>query len=312
MKTGTKYKWLVLGGVVYAALTLSFTYAPAQTDNPKLDPPTITCSDATDKTITIQVCGAATTGAPAGFSLQWVPSGTDFGGDDNPNACSASFSGVPDGSTFDLAPGECVDVVVAKPTGATGETFQCIGDLFCSADYQFRAFAHNVPEGSNRSDFTSILLCSTDSCPEVGQGCTPGFWKNRAVTLDLYDTSRTLGSVFTFGPDFTSFNSKTFLEALKFRGGNTIQKAAEILLRAAVAALLNAENPNVAYPRTATEVIDAVNGVLNTTTPSRDAILALAASLDADNNLGCPLGDEGESSAKKKKAPKAKKAKARR
>jgi len=229
---------------------------------------------------------------------------------------------VPAGSTFNLSPGECVDVVVARPTGAVGESFQCTGDLACSADYDFRAFAHNVPPGDlfpgfNRSDFTATLVCSTASCPLAGGGCSPGFWKNRAVTLELYDTSRTLSSVFTLGPDFTSLASKTFLEALNFKGGNTIQDAAQILLRAAVAALLNAENPSVGYPRTVTEVVTAVNGVLNTATPSRDSILALAASLDADNNLQCPLGDAnsggtgtGGSSAKDaKKAAKAEKAK---
>ncbi len=294
MISKTKHIWILASVFAVAAWALAFpaTPASAQGDHPNLNPPVITCDGATDKTITIKVCGGADTGAPAGFSLQWVPSGTGFGSGDNPNFCSASFSGVPTGSTFDLSPGECVDVVVAQPTGAIGESFQCTGDLACSADYDFRAFAHNVPQGANKSDFTAILLCSTASCELTGEGCSPGFWKNRAVTLGLYDTSRTLGSVFTFGPAFTSFASKTFLEALNFKGGNTIQAAAQILLRQAVAALLNAENPSVSYPRTVTEIENAVNGVLNTVTPIRESILALAASLDADNNLQCPLGGD--------------------
>ena len=291
-KTTHKHRWMlaiVLGIAVWA---LAFPALPASAQVPTLNPPTITCNGATDTTITIRVCGDATTGAPAGFSLQWVLSGTGF---NETNTCSMSASGVPPGSTFNLDPGECVDVVVARPTGATGETFHCTGDLPCSTDFDFRAFAHEVPGSANKSGFTSILLCSTASCPVTGGGCSPGFWKNRAVTLDLYDTSRTLGSVFTFGPAFTSFASNTFLEALNFKGGNTIQDAAQILLRQAVAAVLNAENPSVGYPRTVTDVVTAVNGVLNTATPSRDSILALAASLDADNNLQCPLGgDNGE------------------
>jgi len=291
--------WVVAFGAVPAG---------AQSDNPKLNPPVISCNGATDKTITIRVCGDATTGAPAGFSLQWVASGTEF---NEQNTCSMSASGTPDLSTFDLGPNECVDVVIARPTGAVGESFQCTGDLTCSADYDFRAFAHNVPQGPNKSDFTQILLCSTASCPAGGEGCSPGFWKNRAVTLELYDTNRTLDSVFSLGPDFTSLGSKTFLEALNFKGGNTIQAAAQILLRQAVGALLNAESPAISYPRTVPEVIAAVNGVLNTVTPTRDSILALAASLDADNNLLCPLGDDNSdisSNGKRGSAKAAKKA----
>jgi hypothetical protein len=302
----TRRKWFLASVLPVAAWAVAFTAVPASAQSEKLNPPVISCNGATDKTITIKVCGDAVTGAPAGFSLQWVPSGSGF---TEENTCSMSASGVPELSTFNLDPGECVDVVVAQPTGAVGESFQCTGDLACSADYDFRAFAHNVPQGPNKSDFTTILLCSTASCPEGGEGCSPGFWKNRAVTLGLYDTSRTLGSVFSFGPDFTSLASKTFLEALNFKGGNTIQAAAQILLRQAVAALLNAENPSVSYPRTVTEVVDAVNGVLNTATPSRDSILALAASLDADNNLQCPLGDGNSDSASTRRGGSAKAAK---
>jgi len=304
----TTRKWFLSSILPVAVWAVAFMTVPAsaQIDNSTLNPPIISCNGATDKTITIKVCGDAVTGAPAGFSLQWVPSGTGF---TEGNTCGMSASGVPELSTFKLGPGECVDVVVARPTGAVGESFECTGDLTCSADYDFRAFAHNVPQGSNKSDFTPILLCSTASCPAGGEGCSPGFWKNRAVTLGLYDTSRTLGSVFSFGPDFTSLASKTFLEALNFRGGNTIQAAAQILLRQAVAALLNAENPNVSYPRTVTEVVDAVNGVLNTATPTRDSILALAASLDADNNLECPLGDSNSESLNSRRGGSAKSSK---
>ena len=42
----------------------------------------------------------------------------------------------------------------------------------------------------------------------------------------------------------------------------------------------------MAYPRTEASVIADVNAAL---LQSRDAMLALAAALDADNNRGCPL-----------------------
>jgi hypothetical protein len=53
-----------------------------------------------------------------------------------------------------------------------------------------------------------------------------------------------------------------------------------------VAALLNASHPGVAYPRTPASVIADVNTAL---LQNRDAMLSLAALLDADNNRGCPL-----------------------
>jgi hypothetical protein len=79
----------------------------------------------------------------------------------------------------------------------------------------------------------------------------------------------------------------TLLDALNYQGGNGTTGAAQILLRAAVAALLNAANPNVDYPRTVAEVIADVNAAL--ASGDRSVILALATALDADNNLGCPL-----------------------
>jgi hypothetical protein len=58
------------------------------------------------------------------------------------------------------------------------------------------------------------------------------------------------------------------------------------VLRAGVAALLDAAHPSVAYPLTPASVIADVKTSL---AGSRDDMLALAAALDADHNLGCPL-----------------------
>ncbi|HET8797233.1 MAG TPA: hypothetical protein VFO89_06090, partial [Thermoanaerobaculia bacterium] len=75
--------------------------------------------------------------------------------------------------------------------------------------------------------------------------------------------------------------------ALGFGGGPGVSGAAEILLRAGVAALLNAAHPSVAYPQTPSTVLTTVNAAL--ASGNRDTMLALAAQLDADNNRGCPL-----------------------
>jgi hypothetical protein len=72
---------------------------------------------------------------------------------------------------------------------------------------------------------------------------------------------------------------------LDFQGGSGVCGAARILLRAAVAALLNASSLEVNYPLSEPEVIGLVNGALATC--SRDTIIELAGELDRANNLGC-------------------------
>jgi hypothetical protein len=94
-------------------------------------------------------------------------------------------------------------------------------------------------------------------------------------------------SVFPEASRYHTQGNATLLAALGFAGGSGVEGAAEILLRAAVAALLNASHPNVAYPRAEASVISEVNSALASS--NRDTMLSLAASLDADNNLGCPL-----------------------
>ncbi len=67
--------------------------------------------------------------------------------------------------------------------------------------------------------------------------------------------------------------------------------AESILLRAAVAALLNAADPLISYPLSTSQVIAQVNTAI--ASGDRSTILALASTLDADNNLGCPINAFG-------------------
>jgi hypothetical protein len=79
-----------------------------------------------------------------------------------------------------------------------------------------------------------------------------------------------------------SLSGETLLAALQGGGGSGLVGAETILLRAGVAALLNASNTSVHYPLTAAMVISEVNTALATS--NRDMILALATALDNDNN----------------------------
>jgi hypothetical protein len=124
----------------------------------------------------------------------------------------------------------------------------------------------------------------------AGQGCTPGYWKQQQH-LDSwiptgFSPDQTLESVFDV-PDTLGYDDVTLLEALSFQGGSDLNGAAEILLRASVSALLNSAQPNVDYPVTTAEVIDAVNAAL--ASGDRTTIIDLAGKLDKYNNLGCPL-----------------------
>lgn len=119
------------------------------------------------------------------------------------------------------------------------------------------------------------------------EGCTPGYWKNHPDSWPPtgYATGQTVGSVFNAGE--YGLNDDTLLDALSYGGGPGAVGGAKILLRAAVAGLLNASHPDTDYTMSAGALISAVNAAL--ASGDRDTMLTLAASIDADNNLGCPL-----------------------
>ncbi|HXE74859.1 MAG TPA: hypothetical protein VNN18_04375 [Candidatus Xenobia bacterium] len=122
------------------------------------------------------------------------------------------------------------------------------------------------------------------------QGCSHGYWKNKVLSWpDGYETTNTISSLFTIPASMDpSLGDITLLGAMQFTGpGNTLNDAARILFQQAVAAVLNAEHPDVEYPMTKDEIVTAVDAAL--ASGDRDAILALKDQLDAYNNLGCPL-----------------------
>jgi hypothetical protein len=139
------------------------------------------------------------------------------------------------------------------------------------------------------NDIGILLEFYNSAIPTPGdEGCTPGYWK-QSQHFDSwfgYTPNQTLESVFDV-PDGLGYDNTTLLEALNFGGGSGVAGGARILLRSAVAALLNSSSPDVDYTMTTGEVIAAVNAAL--ASGSRATMLTLAAELDTDNNLGCPL-----------------------
>lgn len=132
------------------------------------------------------------------------------------------------------------------------------------------------------------------------EGCTPGYWKNHTETWqantppdDMPSPTRTVGATFTGATSVTA--DKTLAEALEGGGGPGAAGAERILMRAAVAAFLNAGSDELEFPwRRNGEGLDgrpalvqAVNDAI--ASGDRETMLDLAERLDADNNLGCPL-----------------------
>lgn len=125
-----------------------------------------------------------------------------------------------------------------------------------------------------------------------GGGLTPGFWKNNAINWDHckwvgYTPSETLQTAGFTGATKVNLATTNLLTALQFKGGKNLAGAEQILLRAAVAALLNAGNSQIGYPLTTPEILSQVNTAL--TSGNRDTMLGLASTIDSYNNLGFSL-----------------------
>jgi hypothetical protein len=171
---------------------------------------------------------------------------------------------------------------------------------------------HNDEADSTACTDTDGVDCTTAGC-EAGvcvqthiedcaqQGCTPGFWKANidnkggnawpasakppTTVEDVFDIPACVSS---------SFKNLTLRQALSLKGGSGLNGAAEILLRIGTGAYLNALSDCVEYPQTAAEVVADVNEALASC--DREDILDLAATLDAQNNAGCPINQQGQCS----------------
>jgi hypothetical protein len=132
--------------------------------------------------------------------------------------------------------------------------------------------------------FGLVAATSAPATKISNNGCTPGFWKNNPGQWDGYSPSQKVKTVFSAAP--APDRNDTLMEALQGGGGAT-----HILLRASVAAFLNAEHEGVGYPfrRYANPGFLHVHiqGALRS--GDRERMLDLAEVLDDANNLGCPL-----------------------
>jgi hypothetical protein len=173
-------------------------------------------------------------------------------------------------------------------TGCTGVT--------CPDGAQYNVTAHAIADDLNGTlcvyDRNGNRISDQTTCTALVEcqkkaGCTPGFWKNCTIHWQLtpYRTGQSVSSVFTLGNCCGNLGSKSLKTALDFGGGDDRCGGAQILLRAAVAALLNASSSEVDYTFTTSEVINMVNAALQSC--NRAIMIDLASELDRLNNQGC-------------------------
>ncbi len=213
-----------------------------------------------------------------------------------------------DGTVTNTGNVALLGVIVVDDNGTPGDlsddvTFS-LGDLAPGASANYSGSYNPGVAGSSTntvvasgSDAVESLPVSSDpasaTCmvpPPGFEGCTPGFWKNSAGSWVGYSPSQTVGSVFSMPGNLASLSGDSLMTALNYSGGNNLLGAARNLLRAGVASILNAEHPEVDFPRSAAEVIAEVNAAL--ASGNRNTILSLATALDYDNNLGCDLAND--------------------
>ena len=124
------------------------------------------------------------------------------------------------------------------------------------------------------------------------EGCTPGFWKNHPDLWHTYTTGQLVGSVFSIPCELDELADDTLMEALDYNGGKGAIGAARNLLRHAVAALLNAADPDVNYAMSEAAIIADVNAALATL--DKATIEMLKNDLDYYNNAGCSIDAHGD------------------
>ena len=212
------------------------------------------------------------------------------------NTSSADSPGLINGTIVDTLTGDLLD-----PANLAVDSSDCTADLATGASCTIvttrmvlaadpNPLVNVVTVHYNPDGFPNdITATATDSVavnpPPGGEGCTPGFWK-QPQHFDSW-VGFAPGDSFedVFGVDVTlqvanqPVDDPTLLQALQAQGGGV-----NALARHAVAALLNASNPDVASDFTTAQVIALVQAAV----ASGDFETAKNL-LAAANEQGCPL-----------------------
>ena len=122
-----------------------------------MDVPTISCgSYVAQEALSVTVTAGPNTGAPAGFSLQWmteaeyIANGNQWYTSDV--VCKASFSGNANGYNYALAKNQTITVRLGDSSeDFSGASTSCSADFICGTTYIIRAFAHATSTINNKN-----------------------------------------------------------------------------------------------------------------------------------------------------------------
>ena len=153
------------------------------------------------------------------------------------------------------------DVSVEFPYGGLSGTFGVVAQL-----YRSDGLLKVIFKGEWK------VVCEQ---PSGGEGCTPGYWKQKQHFDSWVSYAQNDIYLSVFGAGF----EKSLLEVLKAGGGGEIA-----LGRHSVAALLNASSPDVDYAYSEAQIIQMVQYAF--TTGNFEGTKNL---FEYENELGCPL-----------------------
>jgi hypothetical protein len=226
-------------------------------DKTAFDTPSLGCGIGnTQKSINITFTAGAS-GAPAGFSLQWMKHAdylaTGWPAIDD-QLCAAGFSGNANLSRYNLGPGESVTVNVGEFLFDNGASTNCVEALECGTDYVFRAFAHATAD-HKRSAFSANNVCSTLAC---GAACnyTQGYWKTHGpVPTGNNSNEWPVTSLFLGGVEYQDLQLQAIFDT-PAKGNGLIALAHQL-----IAAKLNVAK-NGGAPTAEMQAADALVGAL--------------------------------------------------
>jgi hypothetical protein len=239
---------------------------PTPAPPPAVNPIAISYETSAASNIAFNVT-AGQTGAPAGFSIQWMTL-TDYVALGNrwpltsavPNAqapsfCKANFSGIvpPSGCVaYNLHPGQSLTVVIGDDNlyDSCAVSSPCSGaPLLCNTAYVFRASALDATGQLRVSD---TITCAT--LPSVGGGSctyTQGYWRNHPDAWPV--TSLTIGTV--------SYQAAELMAVLDnpARGNGLVMLAHQLI--AAKLNIANGADPS-AVQQTITDADNMIGGLV--------------------------------------------------
>ena len=222
---------LCLGALVIAGS--AFAQGPVG----NYDPLTLTCVSSGDTYVTLGI-KAGPSGAPAGFSLQWMKlsdweaNGGAWYASDDPRLCKMSFSGQPSFSgahaplRWELGPNAQIELKIGDylfdETGVSGAlTDPANPDCYleCGTEYVFRTFAH-ASRFSGRSCFSFVGTADNN---EVGSPFSCNVAPGGAEVVEPGDACSTKGTNCSNPCTYTQGYWKTHGDGACHNGNNADQ-----------------------------------------------------------------------------------------